>query len=295
MTQGKEKSRLTQQAKAVEVRKWNTMIVAASNESIFDAVGRGAGASDAGLMRVFELDAKPKHGVDMPSKASVSFLFSQLDDNHGHAGRIYAKWMVENIDRVRSQLSNTLEKLDEKFHMKDGERFWFTIMATLLCGAQFAREAEIAEINYTTLLRYLYRQLQTLRRAGADIMLGTSPSELLTAYLQAHQDRILVVKEWPGKGVSQEQAEVEVMQAPKSDRLIAQVAKKEQRVRVVGHDFRKWLKESHHITWDKAKWEKETNMTAPRAAIGIGTRWALPRAYLLEFDYDTGEFNEGDS
>lgn len=294
MTQGKEKSRLTQQAQAMEVRTWNTLIIAASNESIFDAVGRGAGASDAGVMRVYEMEATPME-TEM-SKAAVAHLFASLNDNYGHAGRIYGEWLTTNIDYVRAKMREVSEWLGEKFHQRTEERFWFATMTTLLCGAIFAEKAGLMTVDTKALTKHLYKCLQNLRQEGAEIMLGSSPRELLIAYLQQHQDRVLVTTEFPREKIRSDMTEVDVIQAPKGDRLIAQVAKDENKVRVVGRDFRKWLQESSHITWDKDKWRNAgVLISEPRAAIGLGTRWQLPRAYLYEFVYDTEDYDEVDS
>jgi hypothetical protein len=41
----------------------------------------------------------------------------QLMDNHGHAGRIYATWLVKNYEEAKKIALNTQAKLDRELKL----------------------------------------------------------------------------------------------------------------------------------------------------------------------------------
>lgn len=290
ISQGKEKTRLDSSAKMRHINSWETMLIAASNESIFDHMGTHSAGSDAGIARAFEVKAGALKTDKSP--ADIQVLFSSLQDNYGSAGQVYAKYLAENHKKLRVAVETTLQQVGEKVNQRPAERFWVSMVAVLIVGAKVASDLRLVHIDLPTLTEYLFTNIRRLRIRAKDSMIGTTPQELLTSYLQRHQTQGLIVKEFKKAGNSEE---VVVRSPPQGGRLTYELGEEERpqgsRVRVLKTDFVTWLRESQKISFNsmKHRFESDMGLVQTKAIIGCGTRWSLPRATLLEMNTEANE------
>lgn len=285
VSQGKEKTRLDSTATMRNVNTWETMLIAASNESIFEYMGGYSVGSNAGLARTFEIT------VDTPqtdrSRAEIAIMFETLNQNYGHAGAVYAKYLAMNHEAVKEEVSKTFIKLAEFGKMKEAERFWFAIVAALVTGAKFAAAANLVDLPRRSLVTYLLQNINQLRARSHAAMLGSTPSELIAAYMQKHQAQALIVERLV-KGPGVRSYSPVVISMPKSDQVIYQLAKKDGIVRVSKSDFVMWLKRSREISYPtvRKRFEAELGMVELKTSIGVGTKWELPRQRCLDIKID---------
>lgn len=288
IAQGKEKTRLDSTASMREVNTWETMLVAASNESIFDYMGNVSQGSDAGVARTYEIVVEPFE-TDK-SRAEVAMLFEQLNQNYGTAGQVYAKHIAENHEAVRKEVANTFTKLGTAGKMKPQERIWFAVMAVLIVGAKTANKAGLTDIDIKSMAGYLLANVKGLRGRSHSSMIGSSPAELIAAYIQQHQDKGLIVEEMhPGRGVRAH--DPHIVGPPKSDKVVYQLARKQKIVRVSKGDFTTWLKRSKEINWStvEKQFKKDLKMTQSKTMLAIGTKWQMPRQFCLDMHIDYSE------
>ena len=286
VSQGKEKTRLDSTATMRDVNTWETMVIAASNESIFEYMGGYAVGSDAGVARTFEITVEaPKTDI---SRAEIAIMFETLNQNYGHAGAVYAKYLAVNHVAVKEEVAQTFIKLANYGKMKESERFWFAIVAALVSGAKFAAAAGLVNINVKTLVAYLLYNIKQLRIRSQATMLGSTPAELIAAYMQQHQDKGLIVERLiksAGTGHSPV-----ILSPPRTDKIVYEFARKEGIVRVSKGDFARWLKRSQDIPFSRVskKFKDELNTVARKTSLGIGTKWQMPRQVCLDIKVDMG-------
>lgn len=293
VAQGKEKTRLDSSATMREVNTWETLLVAASNESIFDYMGNVSQGSDAGVARTYEITVEPFE-TDK-SRAEVAMLFEQLNQNYGIAGQAYAKYVAENHEEIRKDVANTFTKISTYADMKPQERIWFAIIAVLIVGAKVANTTALANIDTKGMANYLLRNVKTLRSRSHSSMIGSSPAELIAAYMQQHQDKGLIVEEMhPGKGARD--YEPQIISPPRSDRIVYQLGRKQGIVRVSKGDFTTWLKRSKEINYStvEKQFRRDLNASLTKTMLGIGTKWQMPRQFCLDIHIDFSEdFSDG--
>ncbi len=288
VSQGKEKSRLDSTATMREVNTWETMLIAASNESIFDYMGSYSVGSDAGVARTFELTIEPFE-TDK-SRAEIAMLFEALNQNYGHAGQIYAKYLAENHESIKKEVANTFTKLSDHCKMRPAERFWFAIMSSLVVGAKLANRCGLVNIDTTTLVKFLVHNVHNLRGRSSSAMVGSTPAELIAAYMQQHQDKGLIVDHMKiGRGGAT--YDPIITSSPRADRIVYQLAKKDGIVRVAKGDFTTWLKRSKEINWSTVEkaFRTELKMVAGKLQLGLGTKWQLSRQICLDMHIDYNE------
>lgn len=288
IAQGKEKTRLDSTATMREVNTWETMLVAASNESIFDYMGNVAQGSDAGVARTFEINVDPFE--TNKSRAEVAMLFETLNQNYGHAGQMYAKHIATNHADIRAEVADTFTKISTHGNMKPAERIWFAIIAVLIVGAKTANNIGLTDINIKVLGSFLLGNIRNLRARSHSSMIGSTPSELIAAYMQQHQDKGLVVEELhPGQGIRDWVPQI--LSVPKSDRIVYQLAKNQSVVRVSKGDFTTWLKRSKEINWSTVQkaFAKDLKLYVTKTQLGYGTKYQMPRQVCFDMHIDYNE------
>lgn len=284
ITQGKEKSRLDSSATLRETATWETMLIVASNESIFEAMGRHAGGSDAGVVRTFEVQVEPIQ-LDR-NRAEISLLFEGVNVNYGHAGRMYAQHLATHIKDVEERVQKVFMNLARVGNMQAQERFWFAIMASLIVGAELAGRLGLVAINVKTLTAFLMQNVNRLRGRTTVAMSSTEPSEILASFMAQFQDRALIVDKYPAPRANTATYVPDLTGGiPRSDKIAYHVARDEKRVRIPLAEFTRWLEHRELPVYQTVKrMRAELKCEERRARLGIGTKWELPPQKLLEFD-----------
>ena len=283
VTQGKEKTRLDQSASLREIHTWETMLIVAGNDSVFDAMGSFAIGSDAGVARTFEITIEPFKSNT--SRAEVAIMFEAINLNYGHAGRVYAEYLATNVDFVRSRVQRMRVKLGEAAKERPSERFWLAMMAAMIVGAQIAKEIGLMDTDIRTLTSYLVNNMTRLRGRTQQSMASSDPLEILGTYIQQHQDKLLHVDKFPAARQNTRNYMPEIIGGPpKSSKIIVHMARDEKRVRFARSDFLRWMEsrgmpQSLLTTMMLELGGKET-----KALLGCGTAYEIPtRQRLIEF------------
>lgn len=213
-------------------------------------------------------------------------LFGKVHSNYGEAGQVYSQYCANNHEQIREKVQAMFTKLGNVGKMKASERIWFAVMSALVVGAQTANAAGITQINVKSMGEFLMSNLAQLRARSHSSMQGSSPPELIAAYMQQHQDKALVVEHFQKKGQGNYMAEV--LRPPKTDRIVYQYAKKDLMVRVSKSDFTTWLQKSKHIRWSNVakQFLEEVAAYEIKVKLGHGTPWELPRSACLDMKVD---------
>lgn len=282
ITQGKEKTRLDSSAQLREVSTWETMLVVASNESIFEAMARHGGGSDAGIVRTFEIVIEPFKSDR--NRAELALLFQALDSNYGHAGRVYAQWLATHAADAEKRVQDMFKKLAKGGQMESHERFWFAIAAVLIVGAEIAAELDLVKLDVRHLAKFLLANIYRLRGRSVEAMTLSQPTEILAAFLAAYQDRALVVDRYP-KGSNLKSYLPDLTGGiPRSDKIVYHVSRAEELLRVPRGELERWLQYRELPVYNILKrFKDELGAVEMKTKLGIGTKWELPPQKVFEF------------
>lgn len=191
VSQGKEKSRMTGATGHAATGSWATLITSASNESVLGHVDDSIGGSDAGRYRIFEILLKHYGTVDNTANKA----FAKINDNYGHAGVVYAKWLAENRKAAQATVDFyhgrvIKEKLGDKDPEQD-ERFWHALIATLVAGAKLAKDLELVNFDPNAMYAYLVKQLNDHRHAIGKARVDTNAVEVLKSFLADNANAVI--------------------------------------------------------------------------------------------------------
>ena len=282
VAQGKEKTRLTQSAQLREVHDWQTMVIAASNDSLFDHMAQKGGHSNAAIARTFEIEVAS--GTVVPD-LNAHPLFGSLDLNYGRAGQEYARHLARNHKRIEARVHDMLLKT-RKWAVSGGERFWCAIIATIIVGAREANECGITNIDLRSLATFLRDNLVRLRRRTGNAMSTTSPRELVGDYTQHFQNGEMIIDKFPKRG--EQNYTPQVFKAQKGGLMYVRAGNT---IRFRKNDFITWLRESKRLQFSSIQPEmvRDLNMTESSTVLGLGTNHQLVKNAVCEVFLDPTE------
>lgn len=163
LAQGKEKSRLTQQAQQREPGQWHTMLVVASNESLLNLASQSVNAASASTLRVFEYELAPANGHGQISTAEASRIVGKLNQNHGQIGLQYAQWLGKHHEQVRQEMGAALQLVEYETSAVPEERFWTATVAVIEVAARYANALGFTKIDEPALNAFMRGQFLALR------------------------------------------------------------------------------------------------------------------------------------
>lgn len=172
LTGGKEKSRATQRAELANQRKWQTVMLYCSNNSLKDSIIKSTPTTVAGLVRLFEFVLEPsplpKEEITMVVRA-----IAKLNENFGWAGLEYAKYIGSHITEVDALVHSNMQELEHLLQQRQEERYWVASMATIIAGAQIANELGLTDIGIENLIAFLVKEFYRMREE-----VGAAPNDM---------------------------------------------------------------------------------------------------------------------
>lgn len=290
LTGGREKSRLNADSTLKLSGSWQTIMTSASNDSLIDPMAREVGSTTAGLYRMFEYIVPP--APKSADTGSVQRLLGQLDDNFGHAGLLYSKFLGTNHQRVADEVAKRQDALDRDNGGRQDERFWFGTMAVMLKGAEYGNELGLTDIDIPQLEAFLIEVLTDMRGQVAatpsDITTDMNASAILAEFLNVHRSRntLITNRIHVSKGKPAKDSIRVLNDVTKLSELRVQIGKEDKLIRISSTYFTEWIGKAGHsrVSWTR-KMEKEFGLKQVNGRLGGGTELAATATeYLLEMD-----------
>jgi hypothetical protein len=195
ITQGKEKSRLTQGATLREVETWNCLAVVAANDSIIEIVKRYGKGTDAGAARIFEIRLEER-----PPMSQVATFFDQCTTNYGRAGEVYSRWLATNHDRAKRLVETLSARLSVELKVESEERFWVAAVSTMIAGAMIAKQLQLVDFDVPALSTFLKARFLELRGGKVEAVKEAGAGRIVTDLIFDFQQTCLTISALPGRG-----------------------------------------------------------------------------------------------
>jgi hypothetical protein len=248
------------------------------------------------LLRLLEIRVERKINYD--SRADT--IEAALKDNHGEAGRAYARYLADNVDTIKLKLATKKAKLDNHFTPDNDERFYMRTMAAIIVGAELARDLNIITLDIAGIARVL-KDAITKARALRKIETPIDPKDKLIGqldeFITAHQHECLVtdIMKRHGPGAKPLPMADLPKYAPKDGFGIAyQIAVKEKVIRINSNVWRAyWNRRVISPTDIRAKAIAEWGVPgATTRGLGFGTPVQAAKAYVFTLSLAYPELEE---
>jgi hypothetical protein len=162
VTQGKAKARLNRDTTQADARAFTTMFVVASNSGVSETVYSQTESTEAGGLRVFEIEALAVSSSSITSY-TANQLIIPLQSNYGVAGSLYAEWLARNKPAVVGMVKKVADDFDSYHQFTQKERFWSMTVTSLLAGAILANHIGLTQFDIPALRDYLDEMVKLQR------------------------------------------------------------------------------------------------------------------------------------
>lgn len=290
---GREKSRMSAKMTQRTSGVWQTIMVAASNDSLMDAVATRNKATMAGVYRVFEYMVKPAGpgAVGQIDPTVAQRAISALHDNYGQVGLRYAKFLGENFPKVEKHIASMLKDISASVSMKQDERFWVSMIACLLLGASYSNHLNFTNINIKGLRDFLITTFLGMRKTRhshvSDIKNVANVVNILGRFLNEKRAKNTVVTNiiYRAKGKPPHGTITTKMDLTRLDTVMVHVGVDDHTLRVGRSYLMDWLIQHNHPrhVFFQAM-EEELGAKNVNARLGAGTAIAGASEHLIEID-----------
>ncbi len=289
MGQGQEKKRLTSNITERDSGGWSTMLIVASNEALKDHIEQQIGNSDAGAARIFELYASAIKDPTMNNN-QAQHMYVQCEENFGHAGAQYAKWLATNKEKAKLTVQSIATKLENELGSTPGERYWIASMACMIAGAAIVTSLGICKFDIKELKAYLIREMIKMRHIKKEEWQSPDDRALswLVRFLHQHKDNTIKSENLPQRGSQAGKILAEAFRQP----AVIRVATDSKMIRVIKKDFQKWMYDEMkgagygHIITDL----KRMGSTEAKSSIDGGTKITSGRQWCMDFSMTAPAF-----
>jgi hypothetical protein len=142
------------------------------------------------MLRLFEYEISPNNLI---STEDGKRLFDrQLKENYGHAGEIYIKWLVNNLEEAVATVLKIQAKIDSELKLTPPERFWSAVAACNITGGLIANSLNLADYDMKAIYAFCCNTIQGMRE---EIKTPAEDATVVVGeYINRHMQNILVVK-----------------------------------------------------------------------------------------------------
>jgi len=192
ITQGRGKDRVKQSANELRdnLTSWSTIALCSSNSSFHEKMTTAKTSPDGEMMRLVEYKIEACDAVDA---ALGKHMFDhQLLENYGHAGLVYAEFLVNNLKFCIDTCLDVQSKIDKALNLTQRERFWSAVVAANIAGGLLAQSIGLIDWDMVSIYKWSKTMIQDMRRESAPPMLDVTA--IIGDYINRHMQNILVVK-----------------------------------------------------------------------------------------------------
>jgi hypothetical protein len=293
LTRQKEKDRLNQNASMRESGAWQTLLVSASNDSIMNFVVQQTKQTTAGMHRLFEYEVPAAlNGVGQIDQADASRILARLDDNYGHIGLEYARYLGGNHPAIEKDVEGYYKAVGNELNTTNEERYWRTMVASLIKGAEYGNKLGFTNIDQPALKQFLFDVVDTLRRELSDqpvdldnkLNISNVLAQFLSAMRARHTIRTNIIHTGKGKPAKGSVA-IRTIQPERLDAIRVHIGEDDKRLRINRTFFMEWLLTHGYspVAITKAI-IKEFGAVIVHARLCAGTEYVGSVEYIIEID-----------
>ena len=193
ITQGTGKDRM--KASSNELRanltSWQTIALCSSNHSFYEKLEFLKDMPQGEIARIIEYSLDYSDAID--TETGKQMFDHQLMENYGHAGDIYARYILENYKEVKNLYLTIQNKIDTRLKLTQRERFWSATVAANITGIYIANHLELCDWDIAAIFKWACGMIQSLRNNVAPPI--DADTEVLGHFLLGRMDNILIVND----------------------------------------------------------------------------------------------------
>jgi uncharacterized protein (DUF927 family) len=160
-TQGRAKHKALQHESGIRVNttSWETALISTGNSSLVDDLLSLKAIPDGELNRLLEFYIEKDESEDATWSRTH---FGKLYENYGHAGRVFAQYIVANLEEVIEVMRKVQEKIEKLGDTQNAERFWVVAAAVAITAGIFSRKLGLHDIDHKPVMEFIIDNAATI-------------------------------------------------------------------------------------------------------------------------------------
>ena len=194
MSNGKGKDRMEASGNKLRqnTTKWQTISLMSSNAAFYEKLTGPKANPDGEMMRMIEYKIEYTNVLNV--ELAKRMFDHQLMDNYGHAGALYADWLVRHKEQAESDVRAIQAKIDRELKLTQRERFWSALVAANITGGLIATKyLELMDWPMQSIYDWACNMILLLREDVKPP--ATDVASVIGDYLNRHINNVLVVND----------------------------------------------------------------------------------------------------
>jgi hypothetical protein len=140
--------------------RWQMILMATGNIPLGEKLALNRANSEAEQMRLFEFNGH--HDIVLtPTEAAE--IIPAFAHNYGHAGVVFAEYLVANYDKVQQTLRAVRAALSTKHNFTSSERYWSALMASIVVALKVTTNLGLVSFDAADLQTWMLSQMGRAR------------------------------------------------------------------------------------------------------------------------------------
>jgi hypothetical protein len=168
---------------------WQTTMYMTSNSPLMPKLINLKGTTSGETYRLME------RRVHKPAKfnlESAREALEPLNTNYGHAGRVIAEWLANNVDAAKDLMAKAYKEVSQLAEAQSQERFWVGMCAQAVVGARLGQMLGLHNYNVEQILQHAVTAIREAR--GVMVSEVKTPVDVLVEYFNTNLSVTLASK-----------------------------------------------------------------------------------------------------
>ncbi len=188
---GKDRMKASSNELRVNLTSWQTIALCSSNHSFYEKLEFLKDTPQGEMMRIIEYSLDYCDAID--TETGKRMFDHQLMENYGHAGDIYARYLVANYEEVKEFYLTIQARIDTLLKLTQRERFWSATAAANITGIYLAIRLELCDWDIAAIFKWTMKMITSLRKTTLPPI--DTDKEVLGHFLLGRMDNILIVND----------------------------------------------------------------------------------------------------
>jgi len=286
ISQGRGKNRMKAMSNEMRINftSWQGITLTSANASFYEKLGLAKDSPDGESMRLFEYRIEPTNVIG--TAEGKQMFDQQLFENYGHAGDIYAQWLVNNLEEAIATLRQVQAKIDADVQFTARERFWSALAACNITGGLISKKLGLHDYDMKAIYNWLKVQLGSMREELSPPT--TESTNILGDFINSHINNVVVVN---GKADARTNLDAAPIMEPKGE-LHIRYEPDTKRMYITVAAIRKHCAERQigYKDWLKQMADKNILVGVTNKRMSKGMKVISPAVRVVELDTSKDEY-----
>jgi hypothetical protein len=283
LTGGRQRGRMSASSNTERHRgdSWRLLAVTTGNTSMVERISIIKAMPKAEAQRIMECRVSRIH---FETKEETDVFSACLQNNYGHAGKIYVQHIMNNLDEVKKLLSDVQARVDAKAGLTAENRYWSILVASTITGLMLAKRVGLVDYDIKKVFAWGIEKLKENKRQVEDM--SVSVEETLNDYIHEHWSNVLWIKSTDDLRKQEDGVtELIIPESQARGKLVARYETDLKRAYLIVKPLKTWCGEQQ-INYNSFIYDLTHKMGATKTKMRLsrGTHMNLPPTWVIQVD-----------